>query len=150
MIGFNRRTSYTLFKWVALNVFFFVTEGDKQFFERNVYPSSHHLNHPVENWVAFLSKVVAQWLRAEGFGCSALPDRYLCRHAALLSISPGGALRRDDLGSLYNMWYNYIVSILFSFVSVFDILLKFHETEDWRVALETCIPPRKGLVVKQP
>jgi len=33
---------------------------------------------------------------------------------------------------------------------VFDILLKFHETQDWRCTLETCVPPRKGLVLKQP
>ncbi|KAJ7377828.1 tRNA (guanine(9)-N(1))-methyltransferase [Desmophyllum pertusum] len=33
---------------------------------------------------------------------------------------------------------------------VFDILLKLHETHDWRCALETSVPSRKGLVLKQP
>ena len=43
-----------------------------------------------------------------------------------------------------------IILLLFSFVSVFDILLQFHETEEWRFTLETCIPPCKRLVVKRP
>jgi len=45
---------------------------------------------------------------------------------------------------------NHSFSKVLTVNQVFDILLKFHETQDWRCALETCIPPRKGLVLKQP
>jgi len=51
--------------------------------------------------------------------------------------------RKRELG-------NHSYSNVLSVNQVFDILLKFHETQDWRCALQTCIPPRKGLVLKQP
>lgn len=44
---------------------------------------------------------------------------------------------------------NHSFSNVLAVNQVFDILLKFHETQDWRCALETCIPPRKGLVIKR-
>jgi len=45
---------------------------------------------------------------------------------------------------------NHSFSKVLTVNQVFGIVLKFHETQDWRCALETCIPPRKGLVLKQP
>ena len=39
--------------------------------------------------------------------------------------------------------------LLFFYSSVFDILLTFHETQDWPRALAAGIPPRKGLVLKE-
>ncbi|XP_074624053.1 tRNA-dihydrouridine(16/17) synthase [NAD(P)(+)]-like isoform X1 [Acropora palmata] len=45
---------------------------------------------------------------------------------------------------------NHSFSKVLTVNQVFDILLKFHETQDWRCALESSIPSRKGLVLKQP
>ncbi|KAK2565995.1 tRNA methyltransferase 10-like protein B [Acropora cervicornis] len=44
---------------------------------------------------------------------------------------------------------NHSFSKVLTVNQVFDILLKFHETQDWRCALESSIPSRKGLVLKQ-
>lgn len=88
----------------------------------------------------------------EGFDWLVLHSPYLCRHAKTPAIPP------EMRSVTIQAWVYYTVSvlsdlllsILYFFVSVFDILLKVHETEDWPFALETCIPSRKGLVVKQP
>lgn len=87
----------------------------------------------------------------EGFDWLVLHSPYLYRNAKALAIPP--EMRSVTIQAVYytvSVLSDLLLSILYFFVSVFDILLKIHETEDWPFALETSIPSRKGLVVKQP